>query len=360
MTAEFEFGIDARLWSHTGIGTVIRCWMPALLERFAGRRMLVLAPPGAMTGLKFSRQRVEVVPSSLELYTLREAVGLTTHANRCRLFWSPHYVAPLFTRARKVVTVHDVGHLALERWYKAPHRVAYARLMLANVRRTAAAVTFVSAFSRDEFIRLIGAPCGSVTVTPCGVDEAWFHVGRRAGAGRPYLLFVGNVKPNKNLSAVLAALHQLGDTVPHKLVVVGQRSDMRTVDNLVLRQAEALGDRVEFTGFVPQETLFEYFRSADALVFPSTYEGFGLPPLEAMAAGCPVMASAIPTVSEVCGSAARYFDPLSPATLADAIRDFVADPARTARMVELGRKRAREYHAQISARRMGDVIESTL
>ena len=135
----------------------------------------------------------------------------------------------------------------------------------------------------------------------------------------PYVLFVGNVKPNKNLRLLLRAMRAVTDLIPHRLLVAGKTEGMRTADERVFAEARALGDRVRFAGEVTEEQLQALYAGASALCMPSLYEGFGLPVLEAMASRCPVLCARAGSLPEVAGDAALFFDPYDDAELRDCL-----------------------------------------
>jgi glycosyltransferase involved in cell wall biosynthesis len=224
------------------------------------------------------------------------------------------------------------------------HRRAYARLMFGAVRRNAAMVLCDSHFTASEFRRLVGSREPAPRTIHLGVAESWFDVRReRRPHERPFLLYVGNVKPHKNVGALLTAFRALADAVPHDLVAVGKRDGLITADPVAASLAQGLGDRVHFTGLVEPSRLEQYFAHADALVLPSLYEGFGLPPLEAMACGCPVITSDAASLPEVCGEAALYCDPRSPRDIAEKIVRLLSDPDLQDELRRRGRVRAASF-----------------
>jgi glycosyltransferase involved in cell wall biosynthesis len=191
------------------------------------------------------------------------------------------------------------------------------------------------------------------------VDDLAAHT-PRVDAATPYLLAVASPAPHKNLVIILHALKLLADERPTlRLKLVGMRT--ATTDHLV-RGARELGvaDRVEFTGHVTDAVLDALYRGATAMVFPSLYEGFGLPPLEAMARGCPVIASDRPAVPEVVGDAALTFSADDPNALAAAIRAVLDDAALAGRLRAAGRTRARAFDWATTARRTLDVYDRVL
>jgi glycosyltransferase involved in cell wall biosynthesis len=297
-----------------------------------------------------------VVPHRAPLYGLRQQLlPAAARALEPDLLWVPHYNVPLTWRGRLLVTVHDLAHLALpELFGRGPRRV-YARLTFAAVRRRAAGLMFVSRFSRDEFHRLVGTPRGREWTVANGVEPEWFEVAPPPEE-RPYFLYVGNVKPHKNLGRLLEAFASLTAELPHDLVLVGRRRGFLTGDPEIGRRAEALGRRVRFTGFIETGELRPTVAGATALVLPSLYEGFGLPALEAMACGRPVLAARAGALPEVCAEAALYCDPRDPEAIADGLRRLATEPELAGRLAAAGRERARRFSWDETARSVTEAI----
>jgi len=235
-------------------------------------------------------------------------------------------------------------------------RRLYARVLFEAVRRKARVIMFDSAFTSLEFRTLVGAPRGHVDAIPCGVDDAWFtsEAGDGAPVDEPYFIFVGNLKPHKNVGLILEAMLGREDSGA-RLVVVGRVDGMRTVDRSVAEPLERLGKRVVMTGEISDTELHRYVRHAAALVLPSRYEGFGLPPLEAMASGTPALVSRAASLPEVCGDAALYFDADDSTDLTRAMNAVLHDGQLRTDLAVKGRSRARQFqwgHTAERARRM--------
>jgi glycosyltransferase involved in cell wall biosynthesis len=231
--------------------------------------------------------------------------------------------------------------------------------MYAMIRRTADALLCVSEFSAREYTRFVGAGRASLTTVHSGVEERWFTVTRRKRPyPRPFFLFVGNVKPNKNVRTLLRAFNTIRDLVPHDLVIVGKREGFVVGDPEIAPAAASLGDRVHFTGFVARDDLEQFIAFADALVMPSLYEGFGLPPLEAMAASCPVVASNAASLPEICGDAALYFDPTDHESLAASLLRLVGDATLQQQLRRRGLQQARRFQWDSTVSRTLAVLDS--
>ena len=206
----------------------------------------------------------------------------------------------------------------------------------------------VSHFSAGEAVECFRTPPERVRVT----SEGWQHLLRidaddalleRHGLrDRPYALAVSSPTPNKNFAAIAAALEALGDGAPC-CVVAG------AADAAVFRAQGAAVGALRHVGYVSDAQLKSLYRHATCFIFPSFYEGFGIPPLEAMACGCPVIASTAPALREVCGDAALYFDPARPDELAAHLRAVFADATLRDRLRAAGLRRLERYSWQASA-----------
>jgi glycosyltransferase involved in cell wall biosynthesis len=235
----------------------------------------------------------------------------------------------------------------------------YARFMLRRAARRAARVLTVSQATAADLTARLGVPAERIVTIWNGVDERFrapldeaARDARLAGLGLSpgYFLFVGNPKPHKNLDRLLAAFAGVA-TPGARLVVVGGESP----------GAGALRDpRVVAVGRVDAELLPALYRGALALVFPSLYEGFGLPVAEAMACGTPVVASTTPAVAEVGGDAALLVDPLDVAAWTAALQRLAAEPQLRARLSEAGRRRSESFSWSDCARRTLAVYREVL
>jgi glycosyltransferase involved in cell wall biosynthesis len=240
-------------------------------------------------------------------------------------------------RARKrLVTICDVFHLAYFHTLSLPQKI-YAKAILKMAVTVSDRVVTISEFSAREIRGRVGIREGKLAVVHCGCDPDFGRdLGGAAPAG-PYLLFVGNVKPHQNNKGALSAFFRLAPRYPDlKFAIVGRKEGFITGDEEVARLVSGeWGDRVVFTGHIPDADLKAYYKGAKALVFPSLYEGFGLPPLEAMAFGIPVVCSNRASLPEVGGDAVIYFDPEDTASMASRIEDVLEgrwrpDPAKYA------------------------------
>lgn len=355
--------IDLRMLYNSGIGTYLRNLVPLVIAARPDFRFYLLGNLDELSGHPWAHhENIVLIDCRAPIYSVAEQLELPRKIPKnTDLLWSPHYNVPLLYRGRLLATVHDVLFLALPQYAGGLHRRLYVKGMYAALRRKAHAVLCVSDFTKNELARLTGRGRAELRTTHLGLDDSWFRVEKRR---RPhpgsFLLFVGLVKPHKNLEALVEAFGSIKDGIPHDLLIVGRKEGFITGDEAVISRAAALGDRVRFTGHVGEDLLRQYFAHADALVLPSLYEGFGLPPLEAMACSTPVIVSNAASLPEVCGDAALYCDPHSPSDIADKIRWLVNDAGLRETLRQRGLKHARRFTWDRCAAQTVEAIERSL
>jgi glycosyltransferase involved in cell wall biosynthesis len=255
------------------------------------------------------------------------------------------YVTSPFLPCPSVAVVHDVAFALFPEYYSRAERFWMPRAIPATMRRASAVVT-VSEFSRDEIARLYGIDRERITVAYDGVDAS-FHAPPLVPApvDRPYFLAVGNLQPRKNLLTLIRGFGELvrsDPTVPERLVIAGQRSHGAET---VLEEARALerSGTVVFLGYVPDQQLVALLHGATAFCYPSIYEGFGLPVVEAMAAGTPVLASDIPVVREVAAGAALVVPPTDSRLWAEALGRIRTDATLRASLLRTAAVRVQRF-----------------
>jgi glycosyltransferase involved in cell wall biosynthesis len=355
--------VDMRMLNSSGIGTYVESLIPLVIEQCPEVCFQLLGRKSDLAKLGVaSSERVQIIACSSPVYSVREQVELSLRMPRdITVFWAPHYNIPLWHRGKLMVTVHDVCHLALPNLFNGVLRQEYARLMFSRVRRGAHTILCDSQFTKRELIRLAAVSEDRIRVVYCGVAERWFGLEREQPVhNRPYVLYVGNVKPHKNVGALVDAFLSIRDRIPHDLVIVGQKTGFRAGDPALLSRAAHGAGRIVFTGRITNDAVMQYVVQASVLVLPSLYEGFGLPPLEAMACGCPTLVSDIDTLREIYGDATIYFDPLDPKDLAEKMLMLVTDSGVCERLRSAGRKQARLYSWPRAATDTAGIIRDVL
>jgi glycosyltransferase involved in cell wall biosynthesis len=265
-----------------------------------------------------------------------------------QLLHCPVGVGPVRSRLPLVITVNDVMALERPEWFTRANALQQ-RLVLPRAVRAAARVLTPSRYTRERLLETCDADPARVEVAPYGVDAA-FGPGpasgellERLGVTGPYVLTVGTLQPRKNLQMALRAFERaVAAGTPHALLVVGARG-WRDEPVLEALQASPAGPRVHLLGRVSDEELVELYRGADCLLFPSLYEGFGFPVLEAMACGTPVLCARSTSLPELAGDAAELADPDDLDAFGAALADLLASSSRRSELRAAGLARAREF-----------------
>jgi glycosyltransferase involved in cell wall biosynthesis len=271
-------------------------------------------------------------------------------------------MGPLFAR-RQVVMMHDVAVYDLPENYSWKFRLWY-RFAFAILKHSASHIVTVSEFSKQRIVARLGIDASRISVIWNGVDhfdkiKADTAILPRFDLQRDrYVLAVGNLSVGKNLARVLAAFERLSERHDWQFVVVGG-CDLR-VFNPKAKAGYDLSKNIIAPGFVSDGELRALYENAACFVFPSLYEGFGLPPLEAMSCGCPVVVSREASLPEVCGDAAMYCDARSVEDIAEKVAQMMSDPAQRETWRARGREHARVFRWERSARQLLDVLERQL
>lgn len=347
----------------SGIGTYLQNLIPLITSYYSNSTFSLLGNSELINRYEWSKAKnINVIECKAPIYSIAEQIELYTKIpDNTTVFWSPHYTIPILYKGKLLVTVHDVCHLAMPQYLSGIHQRLYAKFMFKAVAYKANAILADSDFTKKEFLGFFNGKDEKVHPIHIGINTSWYGIQKqRVCHSKPFLLFVGNVKPHKNLVGLLKALTILVDKIPHDLVIVGKKEGFITGDTKVFELAKTLGDRVCFTGYVDDETLQQYFVNADGLVFPSLYEGFGLPPLEAMACGCPVLVSDAASLPEVCGDAALYFDPYNSEDIAEKILEMLSNKELREELRQKGLVQAHRFSWEKCAEKVISVIEEVL
>jgi glycosyltransferase involved in cell wall biosynthesis len=282
-------------------------------------------------------------------------LGIDLWRERAKLFFSPGYNSPVGWPKPFVFTLHDLNHLRVPENSNALKR-AYYQYMIKPACHRAAFVLTVSEYSRREIAAWAGVDERTVINVGNGVGKPFTADGPKHQPGYPYLLYVGSHKSHKNLPRLLRAYKVSGICDAVRLVMTGtpSRELLTTIDEL------RVVDNLHFVGTTNNEDLAQLYRGALGLVFPSLYEGFGLPPLEAMACGTPVLTSNVCSLPEVVGDAGILVDPLNVEEIAHGIRTVVEDTDKRMKLQQMGLLRAKKFSWNETARKTEQVLRMAL
>lgn len=359
----FDLTIDCRLRQSTGIGRYIRELVPRVVVALPEKRVLLLGPTAddSWAGPLLS-ERVEAFPSQARVFRLEEQRLYRTVAAQSQVLWCTHFNAPWRPHTKLVVNVHDLIPLHVAKGWKGQVRRLGARFYLRAVRRNASRVLTLSHAVANELRVEQGFSSESLRPIHLGVAPGWFGTHKTAPAlaeAAPYLLYVGNISPHKNVEALMRAFAQSVAQFPHRLVIVGEKRGFTGHANFASLIAE-LGDRVSFAQRLSDEELRALFARADLLVLPSLDEGFGLPPLEAMAVGCPVLTSDCAALLETAAEGAHRFKLSDSGDLSRQLVRLLNDSVLRLSKIGEGREWARRFTWDRTAEQTAAVLREVL
>lgn len=360
--------IDARKLHDYGIGTYVRNLITELARQDDDAEYVLLCAPSDADALSALGKRFQPCVVTAGNYSVREQVSVpwALSTSRVDLFHAPHYVVSPLTRTPYVVTIHDCIHLRFPQYLPNRGALYYARAMMTVAARRAQRVLTVSQASKEDILHYLDVPAEKVEVIYNALDtrladeptpDEVARVRDRFLLPPRFVLYTGNIKPHKNVDRLIEAFSLLrrdGSFDDVKLLIIGD--EISKYPNL-RRQVHRfqLHQHVRFLGFVPDATLAVLYRLASVFVFPSLYEGFGLPPLEAMAAGAPVITSNVSSLPEVVGDAAILINPMDASSIASAIAQVLGDPALREELRRRGRERVQSFSWGRSVARIREV-----
>jgi glycosyltransferase involved in cell wall biosynthesis len=346
----------------SGIGTYLRNIVPLVIRSKPDYRFILLGKTASLAREDWvNAKNINIIDFQSPIYSINEQWEFfKTIPQKTHLFWSPNFNIPLSYKGKLLVTVHDLFHLAMPHLVKGKIKQLYARLMFTRIRCLAKAIITNSVFTKNELIRITG-PGTNIYPIYMGLADSWYATEQNENpVNKPFLLYVGNVKPHKNLRCLIKAFKILMNDIPHDLVIVGKKEGFITGDPSITNLSPSLSERVHFNGYVDDNLLKRYYSFADVFIFPSLYEGFGFPPLEAMACSCPVIVSNAASLPEICGDAAIFCNPHDAKDLANKIKMIIDNPTLREKMKQKGINRAKRFNWQDTTEQTVAVMEKII
>lgn len=310
------------------------------------------------------RFRVRAVGARSPLVRIPFALARAAHRDALDVL-HVQYIAPPFHRGKLVVTIHDLGFLSVPQTFSR-FFVLRSRILVRRAARKAARIITGSAYSRDHIARAYGLDPAKIEVVPYGVEQSYRRrlsegeIGRALdayGVRRPYVLSIGRLNPRKNLAALVRAFSGLKSRrrIPHTLVLAGKEDFGAAA---VLKEIYGAGAAdIVFTGYVAESDLPALYQGADIFLYPSLFEGVGLPVLEAMASGVPVVTSDRSSLPEIAGGAALIVDPTDEVQISSAMERILDDRGLREDCIRLGLARSAEFRWEVTAKKTLEIYE---
>jgi glycosyltransferase involved in cell wall biosynthesis len=362
--------IDARKLHDFGIGTYIRNLLRHLARIDDRNEYVLLCHQDDLDIASSLGPNFRTVLEPSPNYSVREQlhVPLLLRRERPDVYHAPHYVLPPAVTCSSVVTIHDCIHLMFPQYLPSRMAYAYARSVMWAAARRAQLIITVSEASKRDILHFFNVAPEKVVVVHNAIDERFLvpppdielaRVRERYQLQHGFILYAGNIKPHKNLVRLIEAFSQIrqGPFQELKLLIIGDQISKLPALRRAVHQLK-LHKHVRFLGYIPDETLAVLYRSAEVFVFPSLYEGFGLPPLEAMASGTPVVTSNTSSMPEVTGGAAVLVDPYDVGSIVDGVRRVLTDASLAAELRRKGPLRAREFSWARSVAKTRELYEA--
>lgn len=372
--------IDARIsrgsW-YTGVGKYTINLMDQLARLAPDNTYTILVHPAAESIPVMEPERFRIVPLGVSVGSIKQHLWLPrwVESQRINVILHTHPVSAMLVQPCASVTVIlDMYPLRFPEYYGLAARLAYKVLVPQAIRRTNQCIA-ISHCTKQDVVRFLSVGAEKVDVVYLAASEIFRpipkgpllnEVLRAYGIDEPYILYHGNKRPHKNVVGLLRSFCQLKrqSTLPQKLVITGQENPKEPeFDSSALRRVIGelgIEDEVHFTGLVSEEDLPYIYSGADLLAIPSYYEGFGLPALEAMACGTPVIASDKGSLPEVVADAGLLVDPYSTEALSHAIQLVLEDEELRFRLISKGLERAKLFSWQRTAEQTLRILEDVV
>ena len=363
-----RIGVNALYLIPGGVGGTeiyLRCLLQALAEIDSSNEYVIFTNRETSADIAPARPNFSIAPQPLRAALrpariLWEQTGLPLALLRRRIdvLFSPGFTSPVLCPCPTVTVFHDLQHKRHPeyfRWFDLP----FWRLLLWQAAHGSTRLVVVSEATREDLLRYYSVPPAKIRVVLHGVEEEFFEIGRRRKGlqPEPYLLAVSTLHPHKNLDRLIRVFAEFSRPRPeYRLVIAGLRGFQSGALERLIGEL-GLGDSVQLTGWLPRAELADLYLRASAYVNATLFEGFGMPVLEALAAGIPTACSSIEPLKSVAGSAALLFDPSDEAAILDAMVRITTDDQLRARLSIAGPARASQFSWRKSAEQTLAVLE---
>ena len=351
-----------------GVKHYTKTLLPLLFTLGAEHRFVLIYRNPKLLGTYAAYPNVEELVSRVPGTVLWDqlAVPWATRGRQLDILFNPKFTVPLLHPAKKVFVLHGSEWFAIPRHFRWYDRV-YCRTFVPWYCRRADAFIAVSNRVKEDAVRYVHADPDRIFTIYNAIDPRQFYfiedearlaaVRARYGLPEKFVLWVGQIESRKNVKRLLRAFAEIAGEFPHQLVIAGEQR-WSTREELSELGALGLERRVQFLGWVAHSDLSAIYRLAELFAFPSLYEGFGIPLVEAMACGCPILTANTCAPPEVVDGAAYLVDPYDVAAIAEGLRITLKDPARRRAMAARGLERAKEFSWEKSARQVLAVFDA--
>ncbi|NQT00206.1 MAG: glycosyltransferase [Candidatus Omnitrophica bacterium] len=358
-----RIGIDIReleIGTMTGIGRFLSNFLQYVADNDRSNDYILFGNQDTVCGIAAPNIKIKIIPERIGLFWDQFILPWQVNKERLDLFYSPYYKCPLLARCRLIVTIHDIFPLLPEAGLGLKRRILKFYYWLMGQR--ADLVITVSEHSKQDLRQLLKIPDNKIKVVYDSIGEKFTLLPEEQAQGtlskqyllrNEFILYVGNLKPHKNVSRLIQAYGLLSSSLRerYQLVICGKKDSSYPTLSAMVRD-KGLSERVLFVDFAEDNVLLSLYNLASVFVFPSLNEGFGLPPLEAMACGSAVVSSNIPALKEVLAEAAIYVDPVRAEEIAEGITRVLTDNSLRDELVRKGLQRVKSFTVATEANKI--------
>ena len=343
--------IDCRMINSSGIGTYIRTIVPNILDSMNNYYFHIIINKEINFLMKY--KNVFIIKVHAKPYSIREQIEIRKKIpkNLC-LYWSPHYINPLFLNTNYLLTIHDLYHLNKT---KNILKRIYSFLYFSHIKFYNYNIIAVSNFTKNELLKFKFNP-NYIKMIHNGISTNFNNLKLER---RNFILTVGNLKKNKNILRLVNAFELIQEDIDLDLYIVGEYDNIRNKDSIALKKIK-LNKRIHLLGVIDKKQIEKHYNHAKLYIQPSTYEGFGYPPLEAMSCGCPVLSSREGSLTEVCKDAALYFDAFDYKDIAEKIKNFMFNKNISEKLIKNARKVIDSYKLSKTIDETTNLIKSII
>ena len=366
-----QIGIDTRMIRHSGIGRYLDNLLREYQKESVSEFHYYLFGNPTLLNTYCQKDRFSIISYTAPIYGIEEQLFYPyKYFNQTALLHVPHYNIPIKYRGKLVITIHDMIHYHFPRSISNPLGRYYSKYLFCKAINHATRIITVSQSTKNDIIQYLRVPGEKIDVIYFGSPQGFSlspdsivskSILSKYNIQKPYLLHVGIDKPHKNLERLIQAFGMFLEKtkLDYQLVLVGPKKNLSVTMRTNIHKY-GLKSKIIFTDYIPDSELNVLYHNAELFIFPSLYEGFGLPPLEAMSAGIPVIVSNIPSLRETVGDSALSFDPYVTESIVNAILQVLSNPLIRLELIAKGKKRVAEYSCAQTAKQTLDVYRKVL
>ena len=353
-----NISIDLRMIEHSGIGTYIQSLIIPIIKKLKQNHFFLLVNKNINYSKYIDSKEVvnvSYIIISSPIYSLREQIEIPLKLpSNIDLYWSPHYNIPILYKYKILVTIHDIYHI-VDLSFKRSLRRIYSNFIFNIIKCKSSEIITISEFSKSELINNLNINKNLINIIYNGVGLNWYSTSDYKKNKK--LLYVGNFKKHKNLDILINAFLKFKFSTEYELILIG--GNIKSFNSVIRKKIYNCNNITCYESMSPNDLIVHY-NSAHLSIFPSIYEGFGLPPLEALVCKCPILVSDIPAFKEIYKDIAYYFNPYDESDLIKKIEFLLENDRLTDVQIDKSVDFIKKYSWNIAVKKTVKLINREL